>query len=75
MFKEEMIKNLKERKIIWKKKHEEKMLRNPERKAEFSTDSEIVLDTVYTADNVNCNNSNLELPGEYPYTRGVQPNM
>ncbi|NTW05322.1 MAG: methylmalonyl-CoA mutase family protein, partial [Peptococcaceae bacterium] len=24
---------------------------------------------------VNCNNSNLELPGEYPYTRGVQPNM
>jgi methylmalonyl-CoA mutase, N-terminal domain len=50
--------------------------RFPERKEAFTTSSNIPLDRVYTAGDMP---ENLEaergLPGEYPYTRGVQPTM
>ena len=42
----------------------------PERKFLFSTLSGIDPDPVYTADDVK---QPLELPGEFPYTRGFQP--
>ena len=53
--------------------------RFPERRPSFTTDSGLSLDTVYTPeDNLpaagNCPDS-IGYPGEFPYTRGVQPNM
>lgn len=48
--------------------------RFPERKNTFENSSGISLKTVYT--DLDCNKSaDLALPGEFPYTRGVQRNM
>lgn len=65
-----------------KKEWNEKILnpaidRTPERKEEFTTESEIHQDAVYTPEDLSEQdyNSELSYPGEYPYTRGVQPNM
>ena len=53
--------------------------RRPERKEEFRTESGIGQDTVYCPQDVESSgfeyHSDLGYPGEYPYTRGVQPNM
>ena len=53
--------------------------RYPEREEEFRTDSDMVLDTVYCPEDPESPgydyNRDLGYPGEYPYTRGVQPNM
>ncbi len=48
-----------------------------ERRDRFQTDSDIEVDTVYTPEDLNIDDyaSTLGYPGEYPYTRGVQPNM
>jgi methylmalonyl-CoA mutase N-terminal domain/subunit len=40
------------------------------------TDSGIVIKEVYTPADLNAESpANAELPGEFPYTRGVQPDM
>ena len=44
---------------------------HPERFETFKTDSGIKINTVYCSDPGN----KVEFPGEYPYTRGIQPNM
>ncbi|HEY0128966.1 MAG TPA: methylmalonyl-CoA mutase family protein, partial [Rubrobacteraceae bacterium] len=50
--------------------------KNPERDAEFSTMSGIPLKPLYTPDDVEgFYDEKLGYPGEYPYTRGVYPNM
>ncbi|HEX5156432.1 MAG TPA: methylmalonyl-CoA mutase family protein [Ktedonobacterales bacterium] len=48
-----------------------------ERAAEFTTSSDIVVEPLYTAENLADWNSETALgyPGEYPYTRGAQPTM
>ncbi len=48
-----------------------------ERQERFETDSGLEVDALYTAEDAN-GSGNAErdgYPGEYPYTRGVQPNM
>ena len=47
--------------------------RRLERKSNFDNHSGIKIDTVYDHDD--SNSSTLGYPGEYPYTRGLQPNM
>ncbi len=47
--------------------------RRIERKPDFDNRSGIKLETVY--DHTDATQSNLGYPGEYPYTRGLQPNM
>ena len=47
--------------------------KSPERKAAFETSSGIPLHRLYTAADVPSRQP--EFPGEYPYTRGVQPTM
>ena len=47
--------------------------RSPERKTSFETSSGIPLQRLYTAADVPPRQP--EFPGEYPYTRGVQPTM
>ncbi len=53
--------------------------RRAERQDGFRTASGIEQDTVYTPEDLETNGfdyqSDLGYPGEYPYTRGVQPNM
>ena len=51
----------------------------PERRERFSTESDIELDTLYASEALEPPgfdyDRDLGYPGEYPYTRGVQPNM
>ena len=55
---------------------EEAYSKNPERDAEFSTMSGIPIKPLYTPDDVEGSyDEKLGYPGEYPYTRGVYPNM
>ncbi len=61
---------------LWKRETEEKLKRFPERKDKFVTSSEIELDRLYLPEDPD--DSYLEklgFPGQYPYTRGVQPTM
>jgi len=47
-----------------------------ERKDSFETTSGIPIETIYTErTKINSAQQNEEFPGEYPFTRGVQPNM
>lgn len=47
-----------------------------ERKEEFKTTSDIRVGTVYTPEDVeDMQYESLGYPGEFPYTRGIQPNM
>lgn len=60
----------------WKQKLDKTTTRFPERKQQFSNSSDIPINTVYTSRDLEVDEANdLSLPGEYPYTRGVQPNM
>ncbi|HEU0020183.1 MAG TPA: methylmalonyl-CoA mutase family protein [Dehalococcoidia bacterium] len=53
--------------------------RIPQRQESFQTDSGIEIDPVYTAEDLSARRldylKDIGFPGEYPYTRGVQPNM
>jgi methylmalonyl-CoA mutase, N-terminal domain len=47
----------------------------PERRAQFKTTSDIPIEAVYTPDDINDDYATLGFPGEYPFTRGIQPTM
>jgi len=51
--------------------------RSPERQEQFETTSGIEIDTFYGPEDISSFDYSRELgyPGEYPYTRGLQPNM
>ena len=51
--------------------------RAPERQSSFLTDSDLDVDVVYTPEDLPGFDyeRDLSYPGEFPYTRGVQPNM
>ncbi|MCU0332620.1 MAG: methylmalonyl-CoA mutase family protein [Ignavibacteriaceae bacterium] len=50
--------------------------KNPERKKEFTTASFSPVKELYTPDDFSDNhNDKLGFPGEYPFTRGIQPTM
>jgi methylmalonyl-CoA mutase, N-terminal domain len=67
--------DIKAAKEQWEQEKVEPLLKRfPERKESFSTSSGIPLDRLHTADDVP-SDSERELPGEYPYTRGIQPTM
>ncbi len=75
MFDKDKIDRYKEKKAAWQKKQDEQVKKRPERQREFTTDSGINIETVYTPAELNTENIDSSLPGEYPFTRGVQPNM
>ena len=55
---------------------EEAYRENPERDAEFSTMSGVPIKPLYTPEDVEGDyEEKIGYPGEYPYTRGVYPNM
>ncbi|MEX2103770.1 MAG: methylmalonyl-CoA mutase family protein, partial [Bacilli bacterium] len=57
----------------WEMKTKELLSKYPEMKQRFQTSSEIDIDRVYTS--LRLNKRDEELPGEFPYTRGIQPTM
>ena len=49
--------------------------RFPERREHFQTDSGIPIEPIYVPSNGDAAMPDIGFPGEFPYTRGVQPNM
>ncbi|MDD4237096.1 MAG: methylmalonyl-CoA mutase family protein [Desulfotomaculaceae bacterium] len=64
-------------KEVWAAKLAATEKKRPPREANFATDSGFEIDTVYTPNNLAEMDyeRDLGLPGEFPYTRGVQPNL
>jgi len=77
MFDGKKIGDIEERYRKWADKLEPKLARRPERKADFINTSGIPIKRVYTPLDVADFDymRELGLPGEYPFTRGVQPTM
>jgi methylmalonyl-CoA mutase N-terminal domain/subunit len=60
----------------WKKKTEELIEKFPEQKEAFQTSSDIPIERLYLPEQLDNNYmEQLGLPGEFPYTRGIQPTM
>jgi methylmalonyl-CoA mutase, N-terminal domain len=60
----------------WQDKVEERLKKAPERKEKFQTSSDIEVERVYLPEELTEDYMEKSgLPGEYPYTRGVQPTM
>lgn len=61
----------------WEEKYVKPLLeKSPERRKEFKTSSGLVVDRVYTSEDVEIDyESKLSYPGVYPFTRGVYPTM
>ena len=78
MFDEKKLEEIKNGKKQWTEGPVEKAIsRFPERKEKFTTGSNLEVDRLYTPDDVADfdYNEKLGYPGQYPYTRGVQPTM
>lgn len=60
----------------WQQQLAERLAKTPERKERFATSSDIEVAPLYLPDEIDdAYMEKLGFPGEYPYTRGVQPNM
>nr|WP_070121622.1 methylmalonyl-CoA mutase family protein [Bacillus marinisedimentorum] len=60
----------------WQQKTEKAMERFPERKERFATSSDIEIDRLYLPEQLDESYmGKLGFPGEYPFTRGIQPTM
>ncbi len=78
MFDKEKLDQIKSTSDTWETNVVEKTLpRNPERKIVFRTSSDAVIKRAYTPADISDfdYSSDLGMPGEYPYTRGVQNTM
>ena len=69
--------SISDKKKNWQKSVVEKNIaRSPERKQEFRTSSKIEMERLFTPDfEYPGYDESLGFPGDYPYTRGVQPTM
>ena len=73
-----MLKDIHERKKMWENDTLERVLaRFPERKKEFNTISDMSVERLYTPTDLEDQSyqDDIGFPGEWPYTRGVQPTM
>jgi methylmalonyl-CoA mutase N-terminal domain/subunit len=78
LYKDDSLKQIAEAKKTWEEGQVAKTLaRFPEQRPEFQTPSGLTLERVYTPLDVKDQDyiRDLGLPGEYPFTRGVQPTM
>ncbi|WP_035143333.1 acyl-CoA mutase large subunit family protein, partial [Schnuerera ultunensis] len=78
MFNEKKLEEIKEAEKKWTKEKVQKVIsRFPERKEKFATGSNLEVDRLYTPEDVEelDYKEKLGFPGEYPFTRGVQPTM
>lgn len=78
MFDEKELKDIETSLNEWEKKSVEKAISKfPERKEEFATTSDLEIKRLYTPLDLKYMDyeEDLNYPGKYPYTRGVQPTM
>jgi len=78
MFGNEDLKKYKESRVKWEETKLQKTLsKAPERKSEFTSGSGQLVNRLYTPEDIQGLDYNIDIgyPGEYPYTRGVQPTM
>jgi methylmalonyl-CoA mutase, N-terminal domain len=78
VFEKDKMQKIKEENKNWEENKLDKVLtRFPERRKEFKTVSELPVERLYTPADVEGMDylEDLGYPGEYPYTRGVQPTM
>ncbi len=78
MYSKEKLEAIKAEREKWEKTKIQKVLvKRPERKAKFVNGSGIEIKRVYDPEDIADidYNESLSYPGEYPYTRGVQPTM
>jgi len=78
MFEKEKVDQVKKEKQRWQQEKVDKGLRRfPERKEEFTSTSGRNVERLYTPEDIAEMDyqEDLGFPGEYPYTRGVQPTM
>ncbi|MCF6462276.1 acyl-CoA mutase large subunit family protein [Clostridium sp. Cult1] len=78
MFNEKKLEEIKEAEKKWTEEKVQKAIsRFPERKEKFTTGSNLEVDRLYTPEDVReiDYKEKLGFPGEYPFTRGVQPTM
>ncbi|MBM7552368.1 methylmalonyl-CoA mutase family protein [Thalassobacillus pellis] len=60
----------------WEKDVEKTLARFPERKESFVTSSDIPIERLYNPEEITFDyDKKLGFPGQYPYTRGIQPTM
>jgi methylmalonyl-CoA mutase N-terminal domain/subunit len=72
---ENVFAEIEQRRATWEEQRVKPIVeRSGERKAVFSTDSNILVDRLYTPREC-AYSERLGFPGEYPYTRGVYPTM
>ncbi|MFA4910697.1 MAG: methylmalonyl-CoA mutase family protein [Desulfobacteria bacterium] len=77
MFKENEIIEIKRDREKWGEKLEKSLAKAPEIKERFSTVSDMEIGRLYTPEDIQGFDVQRDLgfPGEYPFTRGVQPSM
>jgi methylmalonyl-CoA mutase N-terminal domain/subunit len=77
MFDEKKIDEIRKQEEVWNGKVEKALARNPERKRDFQTTSGIEVKRVFSPVDIAGldYHQELNLPGEFPFTRGVQPTM
>ncbi|MEW6616130.1 MAG: methylmalonyl-CoA mutase family protein [Thermodesulfobacteriota bacterium] len=77
MFKEDEIIEIKKDRGKWEEKLEKSLTKAPEIKERFSTVSDMEIGRLYTPEDILGFDfqRDLNFPGEYPFTRGVQPSM
>lgn len=70
------VQNFEEKYREWQEQLKQRLARSPERKEVFKTSSDIEVDRLYLPKKLDEDYMNkLGFPGEYPFTRGVQPTM
>ena len=77
MFKDEIFEEIKKEKEIWEKNYKKSCERVPERLERFTTVSDLEIKPIYTPEDIKDLDyvKDLNFPGSYPFTRGVQPTM
>jgi methylmalonyl-CoA mutase N-terminal domain/subunit len=77
MFDPKKIEEIRNREKEWNDRVEKTLAKNPERKKDFQTTSGITVKRAFDPGDVAGLDyqNDLNLPGEFPYTRGVQPTM
>ncbi len=77
MFKDEIFEEIKKEKEIWEKNYQKSCEKVPERLERFTTVSDMEIKPIYTPEDIKDLDyvRDLNFPGSYPFTRGVQPTM
>jgi len=77
MFKEEELEKISEARLKYEEEVKKTVQKYPERKSTFTTGGGVPVERLYTPENIKNLDytEDLGFPGDYPYTRGVQPTM